>query len=63
MPKQNKYLKFKGLEWLNFGTKREVVCNMFEPQIKTFLRNDFAENTTDLLTEMNIFIEYDTNNE
>lgn len=58
----NMYKPFIGVNNLKFGKDRESLRAIFNFKQKEFLRNEFAENTTDFFVEEEFFLEFDKGN-
>ncbi|GEM_PF-2855440 len=57
-----KYIRLQGTEEIKFGSTRQVVRGILGNDFKEFIRNEFAENSSDFYSEKNVFVEYDASN-
>ncbi|MFT4760038.1 MAG: hypothetical protein ACI9XO_003206 [Paraglaciecola sp.] len=57
----NKFYPFKGIQNIWFGMKREQVKKVLNEEPRIFLRNKYAENTTDYYQKLSYFVMYDKN--
>ena len=60
---KNLFRPFKGMNNITFGLKREIVRKLIIGDFHTFLRNKFAENTTDYYRDLGLFINYNKDDE
>ena len=54
------FMPFEGIEIISFKEKRETIRNLLNNTHKEYKENEFAENTSDYFQNLNIFIEYDS---
>ncbi|MBL6445374.1 hypothetical protein JMN32_03590 [Fulvivirga sp. 29W222] len=60
MVENNEFIPFKGTKKISFGMTRHEIRELLDSKYITFLRNEFAENTSDYYEEKGFFIEYNS---
>lgn len=59
MESKNVFEPFKGINEISFGMERNEIRKVLGQEYQTFRRNEFAENTSDYYSTLNLFVEYD----
>lgn len=59
---KNDFKPFVGIDLISFGSDRNNIRDCLNQNYQEFLRNQFAENTSDFYKELGYFIEYNKEN-